>query len=277
MGHVSPARSAISAWLAAVERGGRGEVAAALTALEELVVDARRRNDPTILSFARTTAGSLLRQAGRHEVALGWDGAGLAALTGSGSITRWGPGTARWTGGEWARAAAVDAVVNLAADNLGLGRFSASARLLRRAGAILAPEPAAGAREPWQTSARGRLRLLWVSAELAMYSGDPDTALDRAARAVDLMDRRDDAGLDRHRIKTALISAAAHAAAGRIEVARSGADGCRRRAAEAGLLPLQWAAVMLGRGVGDDSAATATEQARIEAALSARGMVFVPR
>nr|WP_152972796.1 hypothetical protein [Gordonia sp. NB41Y] len=189
LGHVSPARSAISVWLAAVERGGRGEVAAALTALEELLVDARRRNDPTILSFARTTAGSLLRQAGRHEVALGWDGAGLAALTGAGSITRWGPGTARWAGGEWAgdewagdewvRAAAVDAVVNLAADNLGLGRFSASARLLRRAGAILAPEPAAGAREPWQTSARRTA---------CVFSGSPPsspcTAVTRTPRSI---------------------------------------------------------------------------------------------
>ena len=66
--------------------------------------------------------------------------------------------------------AGADALIGLAADALGVGRFAASAVALRRAAELLTRS--APARLP--------VRLAWVSAELAMARGDGATAMGHA-------------------------------------------------------------------------------------------------
>ena len=75
-----------------------------------------RRSVPAgrLASLAHSTQGSFLRQLGWHTLARGWDGRALA-LAGADAE------------------AAADALIGLAADALGVGRFAASATLLRRA------------------------------------------------------------------------------------------------------------------------------------------------
>ncbi len=119
-----------------------------------------QRDDP-LASLAHSTRASFLRQLGWHDRARGWDGRAMA-LAGSD------------------QEAGADALIGLAADALGVGRFAASAAALRRAGELLA-----GSVPP-----RLPVRLAWVSAELAMARGDgadgggPRPAGRRAGRSV---------------------------------------------------------------------------------------------
>lgn len=248
-------------WAAAVERGGLGHTAAAWSLLEGAAQDARRTDDMALLSLTRSTTGSLWRQAGRHAIAYRWDGRALAVARrlGLDSVLPM-------------RAATVDALVGLAADNLGLGRFSASARLLARARAEL--DRAGGAADDvWEGGRRQRLRIEWVSAELAMYSGDPTVASEHATRGERIAAAADTP--ERHRVKTRLIRAAAAAcaddSAGALELARE----VTGRAAGAGLLPLEWASWALRAGLDPDNSDTDDALRRTRAALVAGGVPFM--
>ncbi|RPA65233.1 hypothetical protein EF294_05130 [Gordonia oryzae] len=230
-------------WCTAVETGGLGYGAAALTALAELVADARRAGDAPMAALATGTAASLYRQAGRHRDARSLDSRALAYVDAAGASPS--HGTSRWT-----RAALVDTLVNLAADNLGLSRFGVSHRLLERADVVLGRPQDLG-EGPWLSDARCRLRLLWVRAEWALYTGDAKRAVEVAERAQARLTDRVEQGSARHRIKTGLVLAAARAGAGQTEHAREDASKVCERAAEAGLLPLCWAASLLLQGLGD--------------------------
>ena len=110
-----------------------------------------------LASLAHSTRASFLRQLGWHARARRWDGRAVALA------------------GEDSEAGA-DALIGLAADALGVGRFPASAAALARAADLLTG--AAPARLP--------VRLAWVSAELAMARGDGATAVGHGQRAVGL-------------------------------------------------------------------------------------------
>ena len=102
-------------------------------------------------SLAQSAQASFLRQLGWHDRARGWDGRALA-VAGDDPEGRG------------------DALIGLAADALGVGRFAASAEALGRAKGLLGDGPP-----------RLAVRLAWVSAELAMATGDGAAAVAHAS------------------------------------------------------------------------------------------------
>jgi hypothetical protein len=213
------AHSAEQHWLRAVAAGGQGHYGCARSELEAVL----RAGDGPLLSLAYSTQGSLLRQLGGHRPARGWDGRALA-LAGDDCQAR------------------VDALVGLAADALGTGRFALSAVLLARADTALGADP--------YPPARLAVRLAWVGAELAMAIGDGAEALIRARCAVELAS----GGVSiRHRVKSNVVMAAASCCAGRLQEARTLADTALDETARHGLIPLRWAVASLLTGIGSDT------------------------
>ena len=153
---------------------------------------------------------------------------------------RWRPGTIE---------AGADALIGLAADALGVGRFAASARFLERAGE--AGNDLVPARLP--------VRLAWVSAELAMARGDGVAAIGHAERAVELAATL---GSARHRVKSDVILAAALCSAGSLERSRSVAEGALEATGRLGLIPLRWALACLLADIGT-STQSATQVANL--------------
>jgi hypothetical protein len=201
-------------WLRAVAAGGQGRYG---SALGDLAVLCRAQRPGALASLAHSTRASFLRQLGWHTRARGWDGRAWALA------------------GDDPEAAA-DALIGLAADALGIGRFAASARLLQRACAVTSGRP-------------GRLpvRLGWVSAELAMASGDGAAAVEHAERAVELSAAF---GSARHRVKSDVILAAALCSAGAVERSRRVADAALAAAERRGIIPLRWATASLLADIG---------------------------
>lgn len=209
-------------WLRAVAAGGQGRFASARSDLAALL-----RDQPvgTLAALAHSTQGSFLRQLGWHDLARGWDGR-AAALAGPDP--------------EAHPEARVDALIGLAADALGVGRFAASATLLARAGAV----PEVATHPPHRLAVRRG----WVSAELAMATGDGATAVRHAEKALDLANAG--TGSVRHRCKSEVVLAAALCCAGRVDAASPIADSALAAAEHFGLVPLQWAAACLLADVG---------------------------
>jgi hypothetical protein len=207
-------------WLRAVAAGGQGHYGVAEAELAGL----RRTARGPLLSLVYSTQGSLVRQLGGHQSARWWDGRALA-LAGADPQAR------------------VDALIGLAADALGTRRFALSAVLLQRARADL--EAAA---EP---PARLAVRLAWVSAELAMATGDGTAALAHARRGAERA-VADGVGT-RHVVKSKVVLAAAQCCAGRLPEARTLADDMLDAASRHGLLPLRWALACLLDGIGSDT------------------------
>jgi hypothetical protein len=204
-------------WLRAVAAAGQGRYAAAMADLDALD---RVATDPSLTSLACSTRASLLRQLGGHLVARSWDGRAWA-LAGSDVD------------------AGADALIGLAADALGVGRFTVSRRLLRRADDLLG-------------GAGGRLavRLAWVGAELAMVTGDGASAVAEAERAVELA-----AGLNssRHAVKSQVVMAAALSSAGAFDESRAVADAGLISAERWDLIPLNWALACILTDVGSSA------------------------
>ncbi len=207
-------------WLRAVAAGGQGRYGAARADLDELL-----RQEPAgrLASLASSTHASFLRQTGWHDLARGWDGRAWAL---AGDDPECG----------------VDALVGLAADALGVGRFAASAALLDRAGERAGR--AGGLPE------RLAIRLEWVRAELAMVSGDGDTAVVHACRGAELAEKALPQ-LRRHRVKSDVVLAAALCSAGDLDGARRIGAGAMAAAADYGLTPLHWATACLLADIGD--------------------------
>ncbi|MBP2453847.1 hypothetical protein [Mycolicibacterium lutetiense] len=192
-------------WLRAVAAGGQGRYGCALTELAEIL---RSRDSGPLVSLAYSTRASFLRQLGGHPRARGADGQAWAH---------------RGDDDE----AAADALVGLAADALGVGRFAVSTRLLDRARDINTPD-----------ESRQRVRLSWVSAELAMVQGDGSAAVQHARRGVAAA-----AGhrSTRHAVKSEVVLAAALCSAGELDAAREVADAALLATEKSGLIPLRWA------------------------------------
>jgi hypothetical protein len=203
-------------WLRAVVAGGQGRYGSALA---DLAVLCRARQSGPLVSLAHSTRASFLRQLGWHPRARAWDGRAYALA------------------GEDSEAGA-DALIGLAADALGVGRFAASARLLQRA-------------RPLSDAGPGRLpvRLAWVSAELAMARGYGAAAVEHADRAVDLAATF---GSARHAVKSDVILAAALCSAGAVERSRRIADSALATAGRLGIVPLCWALACLLADIGSD-------------------------
>jgi tetratricopeptide (TPR) repeat protein len=199
-----PASTPHELWLRAVAAGGQGRYGSAMADLAGLL-----QRDDLLASLAHSTRASFLRQLGWHDRARRWDGRAMAI---AGSDLE----------------AGADALIGLAADALGVGRFAASAAALRRAGELLT-----GSVPP-----RLPVRLAWVSAELAMARGDGATAVRHAGRAVELAASF---GSARHAVKSDVILAAALCSAGEIEASRRVADAALQDADRLGIIPLCWA------------------------------------
>ncbi len=255
----------IERWHEAVELGSRGYAAAARSALAELAADP---NTPAaVAALTYSTRASLLRQAGAHGLARGGDGRACALVVDH--------------SGGWAVTAWLDGLIGLAADNLGIGDFAQSRRLLDRAAADLtAAESTTAVRgtasadiaADWRALPRVALRLAWVGAEWGLYSGDLDAAgeaaEDAAAQARSLPSPR-------HLVKTRLIGAATAAAAGNLAEAAAEAAAAHADAGELGLLPLQWAAAALLAAIpGHDL--YQREVPELRARLARRGMLLLP-
>lgn len=208
-------------WLRAVAAGGQGRYGSAYTDLANL---RRQINTGPLASLACSTHGSFLRQLGWHALARGWDGRAFVLAADD-------------------PLACVDALVGLAADALGLGRFAASAALLTRADAVLAPALSSGMLPP-ATADRLAVRRGWVGAELAMMSGDGPTAVRRAEEAAELA-RHMTGGSARHQVKSNVVLAAALCSAGHIDRARSVAQSALQATELLGLIPLRWALACL--------------------------------
>ena len=216
------AATPIDIWLRAVAAGGQGQYGCARS---DLTVLRRHVSSGPLASLAHSTHASLLRQLGGHAVARGWDGRARALASDAQSM--------------------VDALVGLAADALGMMRFAASAALLDRARAALD--------EAQNPPHRLPIRLQWVTAELAMGSGDGGAAVRHAERACELADA---SASVRHRVKSDAILAAALCAAGRVQRARAVADDALLATERLGLLPLRWALASLLVDLGSDTMPT---------------------
>jgi hypothetical protein len=205
-------------WLRAVAAGGQGRYASAHADLAAL-----RQQAPTgssVASLAHSTTGSLLRQLGWHARARRWDGLALRLADGD----------------DEARA---DATVGLAADALGVGRHALSAALLD------------AARRLRGGPARQPVRLAWVSAELAMVTGDGAEALRQARAGVELA-AADEISV-RHRVKSDVVLAAALCAVGEPGQSRVVADRALTATEQYGLVPLRWAVASLLGSIGSDA------------------------
>lgn len=273
-------------WRCAVDDGGHGRGALALGSLSEIRRSARMQGSAAVESLAASTRGSLLRQAGRHADAYRSDSLALMVLP-----TSWA--TDSGSAVCWPRAAVLDALVGLAADNLGLLRFAASDRLLARAATVLqnagvaryadATVDLVDKNADWDTAARCLLRWHWVAAELGLYRGDAAAGLAHARRGLELAEALAEAGAptsggSRHRVKTELIYSGALAAVGHHDEAVELSNAVVHAADRGALLPLRWAALALLAGLdvpsGCPGSAWRTELAQVRAELRRRGMPF---
>jgi tetratricopeptide (TPR) repeat protein len=217
-----PASTPRELWLRAVAAGGQGHYGSATADLDTLC---RRQRAGPLVSLAHSTRASFLRQLGWHDRARRWDG--LALLLAGRDVE-----------------AGADALIGLAADALGVGRFAASAMALQRAGALLAE----------QAPPRLLVRLAWVTAELAMARGEGQAAVPHADRAVESAAAL---GSARHAVKSEVIKAAALCSAGDVDAARGIADAALQETAGLGIIPLRWALACLLADIGSARLTTA--------------------
>ncbi|MFT3714600.1 MAG: hypothetical protein QM774_01245 [Gordonia sp. (in: high G+C Gram-positive bacteria)] len=248
----------ITAWQRAVDLGALGRAAAARVRLQAIIAD--RDAFVAAKSLAYSTHGSLTRQAGGHALARRADGAACRMLAGVADKNR-----DPWTAAAWA-----DALIGVAADDLGVGDLRASDLLLDRAAAHLA---ACGDAGDWRTVPRVRLRLAWVRTERRLYGGDPAGAAAAFAVAAPLAAA---VPSPRHRVKTDLIGAAVQAAAGDTELARRSALRVYERTGDLHLEPLRWAAASMLAGLDPGAPEYPFEISRLRRSMARSGMPFTP-
>jgi len=215
-------------WLRAVAAGGQGRFG---SACRDLAVLRRSGTAGRLLSLAHSTQGSFLRQLGWHTLARGWDGRALA-LAGTDPE------------------ACADALIGLAADALGVGRFAAAATLLGRADSVLGPAT---------VPERLMVRRWWVAAELAMARGQGELAVRHATEAMELaqaMGLTTGQASARHRVKSDVVLAAALCSAGATERARGVAEAALHTTGRLKLIPLRWALTCLLIDIGSVTFAT---------------------
>ncbi len=206
--------------LAAIGLGARGRYAAAATLLNGV----RRSKDPVLASLAASTLASHRRQLGGHAAALVLDGEALALA----STVRRGEPDPDGLDAEGARA---DALLGLAADNLGRGRLTAARRLVALAGPHLAQ---------WRT----RTRSGWVSAEIELASNFPEAGIAPAEMALETARAR---GACRHVVKSQLVLGVtmANGSSAERDRAKSLVESARETAEKYEFTSLLWVACLL--------------------------------
>lgn len=206
--------------LAAIGLGARGRYAAAATALDGL----RAGKDTVLASLAASTLASHRRQLGGHAAALVLDGEALAL-----AMTARGEPDPDGLDAEGARA---DALLGLAADNLGRGRLAAARRLAARAGAHTGN---------WRT----RTRAGWVGAEIELASNISGAAIAPAEMALETARRR---GASRHVVKSQLVLGVAIANGSSTDRERAEAlvENARETAEKYEFNSLLWVAYLVG-------------------------------
>lgn len=246
--------TALDAWHRAVALGGRGYYSGARAELRRARVSGASK---TLLSLVASTEASFLRQLGDHRSAARLDGAAWASATD--------------------RAGAADAATGLAADALGMGRRALSRRLLERAAVEVHGRDALRGSSHFGSCSTGesglwrqRIRLDWVTAELAMAGREPARAMEFARSA---SVQAETSGSVRHIVKSRVILAAAHCVSGELDTGVKMADDVQKLCERHGLLPLCWAAAMLSNGVRPSPGGAATVSA-CENEIERRGGVF---
>lgn len=232
-------------WFRAVAAGGQGRYSCALADLDRIQ---RLAPHGTFASLSLSTRASFLRQLGWHDRARSLDGQALRLADGVATPS-------------------ADALIGLAADALGVGRFAASARALQRASDLITAS----------MPPRLPVRLAWVSAELAMVSGDGMSAVAAAERAIELATALASV---RHAVKSRVILAAARCSNGDLDASRREADEVLRQTGSFGLLPLRWAVACLLADIGSEEHSYAELAALREASAETviqRGGVWRPR
>ena len=96
-------------------------------------------------------------------------------------------------------------------------------------------------------SPRPAVRLAWVSAELAMFTGRGAEAVGHARRAVTLAGG---VGSARHKVKSRVVLSAALCSAGDLDASRQEAGDALTQAQRLGLVPLRWALASLLADIG---------------------------
>jgi hypothetical protein len=220
----------------------QGRYGAALDALA-----AADHGEDLIAAAASVTRASLLRQIGLHGRAQLEDDSGLARLAGD-------PPAEGATAEAFAEVRA-GLLVGLVADAVGQGL--GGAELDWRLGtAVQAVEVTTG----W----RQRVRLDWVTGEIAMLAGRWDSAGRTFARGRNVAAR---AGGRRHEAKSAVFSAAAAVAAGDLHGGAREAERAQALAGALGAMPLVWPALLVradaaAAGGADEAAAGLRAEAR---------------
>ena len=221
------ADDALRCWARAVVLGGQGRYAAAETLLRAL------RTGPGVpdglRAHAAVTRASHLRQVGAHGPAAAFDAA--AARLARPLVRR--PVTD--VAGTGAAAALGDALAGLAADAIGRWDAGTAERMLHRAAPWCG---VAGHPDPPPVS-RTAVRWFWVRAETSLLAVTPRARCGPPRRPNALADGL---GSPRHVLKSRLVRAVARAVAG--QGVAGELDAVATDAGVAGLLPLQWAALL---------------------------------
>lgn len=221
-------------WLRAVVSGGQGRYGCAFADLAGVL----RQSAGPLASMAHSTHASFLRQLGWHIRARTRDGrASALAVQDVAGPAAPVPDVGSPAAPHAYREARADALIGLAADALGVGRFTASERFLQRAQAMMSDSE----------SDRLPVRVAWVTAELAMARGDGVAAVGHAEQAVELAAKL---GSARHTVKSDVILAAALCSAGELERSRPVADAALEATARLRLIPLRWALACLLSDIG---------------------------
>lgn len=196
-----------SHWAAAVRLMAQGHYRLAFETLRGLL----EAPEVELAGLASATIASGYRQLGCHSKATGYDDRAIAAS-----------GTA-----------VLDGLVGRAADEIGLGQPAGANAYLDRARAHLAREP--------DLTLRGQTRIGWVSAELALMTGNPAVEFAQAA-----LDSAREMSSERHVIKSRLIRGVAWTVAGQT-AAQVELKEVMREAHRLGIRTLVWpAALVLG-------------------------------
>lgn len=209
-GHDAEATAAV--WLLGVCLASAGRYGAASAVLEPLAVSLPPEPERLIFSsLAASSMASISRQLGRHSEGRVRDEVALD-LAGDAPEARF------------------DALLGLAADAVGLGEDDEAAFRLGEAADLVT-----GRGDWW----RQRVRVDWVSAEIALLRDEPEAAVGRAASAIALAEG---SGAPRHVAKGLLFQGVAEVQCGELETAAATLRRAASLAESLGTLPLVWPA-----------------------------------
>ncbi len=137
--------------------------------------------------------------------------------------------------------ASVDALIGLAADALGVGRFAASARRAAAGPGVCSTAGRLGWRSGWPGC---RPNWRWRPATARRPSATPSARCELAAAL----------GSARHSVKSDVVLAAALCSDGRLDRSRAVADAALETTQRLGLVPLSWALACLLGEIGSGNA-----------------------